>query len=47
MPSVSEKQYRFFLSELIKKQHNKKTKTGLSEKTIKEYLHKNKKRPNR
>jgi len=42
MPAVSEAQRRFFIAELIKKQHGKKTKTGLPEHKIKEFLKKKK-----
>ena len=40
MPSVSEKQRRFFGAELSRKRSGKKTKTGMSEKKLKKYASK-------
>lgn len=37
MPAKSEKQRRFFGAELARKRAGKKTKTGLSEKTLEEF----------
>jgi len=40
MPAKTEKQRRFFGAELARKRAGKKTKTGLSEKHIREYAKK-------
>jgi len=37
MPSVSKKQQRFMGAELARKRAGKKTKTGMSEKQLKDY----------
>lgn len=37
MPAVSEKQRKFFGAELGRKREGKKTRTGLSERQLKEY----------
>jgi len=40
MPSKSEKQRKFFGADLARKRKDKKTKTGLSEKKLKEFAKK-------
>jgi hypothetical protein len=44
MPAKSERQRKFMGAELARKRSGKKTKTGMSEKQLKEYASKKKKR---
>jgi hypothetical protein len=44
MPAVSEKQRKFMGAELARKRSGKKTKTGMSEKQLRDFARKKKKR---
>ena len=44
MPSKTERQRRFMGAELARKRAGKRTKTGMSEKQLREFAHKKKKK---